>query len=59
LTTQAKSQSKKRCFLLTTQTSDWFEELGFTETTPENLPKAKRDVYDYGRKSHVMVLNLR
>jgi len=59
LLAQAKTQGKKRCFLLTTQTSDWFEELGFKESTPENLPKTKREAYNYGRKSQVMVLNLR
>jgi amino-acid N-acetyltransferase len=58
LITLAKSNNKKRLFLLTTQTSDWFEELGFVETTPENLPKVKRDSYNKGRKSRVMVLNL-
>jgi amino-acid N-acetyltransferase len=59
LISSAKSQNKKRCFLLTTQTSDWFEELGFVETGPENLPEIKRDAYDKKRKSRVMVLNLR
>ncbi|MCL1945674.1 MAG: amino-acid N-acetyltransferase [Chitinivibrionia bacterium] len=58
LITLAKSQNKKRLFLLTTKTSDWFEELDFVETTPENLPKAKRDSYNQDRKSRVMVLNL-
>ncbi|MCL2844217.1 MAG: amino-acid N-acetyltransferase [Chitinivibrionia bacterium] len=59
LTALAKSQGKKRCFLLTVQTSDWFEELGFVETTPENLPKTKRETYNSKRNSRIMVLNLR
>jgi len=59
LITLAKSHNKKRCFLLTTQTGDWFAELGFVETTLENLPRVKRDSYNQNRKSRVMVLNLR
>ena len=59
LISQAKLQGRNRCLLLTTQTSDWFEELGFVETGVENLPKVKRDKYDKKRKSRIMVLNLR
>jgi amino-acid N-acetyltransferase len=59
LISQAKSLGKNRCFLLTTQTGDWFEELGFVETGIENLPKIKRETYNKNRKSRVMVLNLR
>ena len=58
LISQAKSQGKSKCFLLTTQTSDWFEELGFVESGLENLPKVKRETYNKNRKSRIMVLNL-
>lgn len=59
LITLAKSLGKKRCILLTTQTSDWFKEIGFIETGPESLPKSKREKYNKNRKSRVMVLNLK
>jgi len=55
----AKSLGKKRCILLTTQTSDWFKDLGFVEAGPECLPKSKREKYNKNRKSRVMVLNLK
>jgi len=58
LITQAKAQNKSRCFLLTTRTSDWFEELGFTETEVKNLPKDKCETYNKNRNSRVMILNL-
>jgi amino-acid N-acetyltransferase len=59
LISSAKSQNKKRCFLLTTQTSDWFEELGFVETSMEKLPESRRKGYNEKRNSRIMVLNLR
>jgi amino-acid N-acetyltransferase len=58
LIAHAKTLNKKQCFILTTKTSDWFKELGFVETTPENLPPIKREHYNQKRKSRVMVLNL-
>jgi amino-acid N-acetyltransferase len=59
LVSLAKLQNKTRCFLLTTQTSDWFQELGFVETGIEDLPQIKRETYNKKRKSRIMVLNLR
>jgi amino-acid N-acetyltransferase len=40
-------------FVLTTQTADWFEKLGFTEADPSVLPDRKRQSYDLQRKSRV------
>jgi len=59
LVSRSLSQNKSRCFLLTTQTSDWFEELGFAEGSVEILPVIKRENYNKKRKSRVMVLDLK
>jgi len=59
LVSRSLSQNKSRCFLLTTQTSDWFEELGFAEGSLEILPIIKRENYNKKRKSRVMVLDLK
>ena len=48
-----------RIFALTTQTQDWFEALGFKETTVDTLPERKRALYDEARKSKVFSLDLR
>jgi amino-acid N-acetyltransferase len=49
----------RRVFVLTTQTQDWFESLGFKETTVETLPEQRRKVYDQSRKSKIFALELR
>lgn len=48
-----------RLFVLTTQTTDWFEQLGFTAGTPEDLPQERRSDYDEKRKSRVLIFDVR
>jgi amino-acid N-acetyltransferase len=55
---KAKKNKFKRVFVLTTQSQDWFESLGFKETAVDNLPEQKRKAYDHGRKSKVFALEL-
>jgi len=55
---RAKKQGFKRVFALTTRSQDWFESLGFRETTPETLPEKKRRLYDHNRNSKVFALDL-
>jgi amino-acid N-acetyltransferase len=55
---KARKQNLRRVFVLTTKTHDWFELLGFTESTVENLPSKKRAVYDTNRKSKIFSLDL-
>jgi amino-acid N-acetyltransferase len=55
---KARKSRMKRVFVLTTQSQDWFEGLGFRETTVETLPGQKRRVYDQARKSKVFALEL-
>ncbi|GMO21677.1 MAG: amino-acid N-acetyltransferase [Spirochaetaceae bacterium] len=47
-----------RVFALTTSTQDWFEQLGFNETTVESLPRRKREIYDRKRNSRIYALEL-
>jgi len=44
----------KSVFVLTTQTSDWFQQLGFVEATVDDLPEQKREKYNRGRNSLVL-----
>jgi amino-acid N-acetyltransferase len=41
-------------FVLTTQTADWFEKLGFSETDVSALPEKKRASYDLQRRSKIL-----
>jgi len=55
---KAKKSKMKRVFVLTTQTQDWFESLGFKDAPVDSLPEKKRKVYDQTRKSKVFALDL-
>jgi amino-acid N-acetyltransferase len=55
---RAKKQAFKRVFVLTTRSQDWFESLGFRETSPETLPEKKHRLYDHNRNSKVFALDL-
>ena len=56
---KARKGSMGRVFVLTTQTQDWFESLGFHEAPVDSLPERKRQTYDQTRKSKVFSLELR
>jgi amino-acid N-acetyltransferase len=58
LVEKARKSKMKRVFVLTTQSQDWFEALGFKETQVETLPEQKRNTYDQFRKSKVFGLVL-
>ncbi|MGD8316269.1 MAG: amino-acid N-acetyltransferase [Myxococcales bacterium] len=47
-----------RMFVLTTQTSHWFRERGFESCEIEELPGARRSMYDQGRRSKVLLKEL-
>jgi len=57
-TDRAQKAGMRRVFVLTTRTHDWFESLGFRESTVESLPSRKRDTYDLSRNSKVFSLEL-
>lgn len=45
-------------FVLTTQASDWFEQLGFRPASVDDLVPLKRDRYDHSRKSRILIYDL-
>jgi amino-acid N-acetyltransferase len=55
---KARKQELRRVFVLTTKTHDWFELLGFKESSVEDLPSRKRVQYDTVRKSKIFSLDL-
>ncbi len=55
---KARKQNFRRVFVLTTKTHDWFELIGFRETSLESLPNRKRANYDKNRKSKIFALDL-
>jgi len=55
---KAKKSGLRRVFVLTTQSQDWFESLGFKESSVDSLPEKKRKIYDQTRRSKVFALEL-
>jgi len=51
---QARAQKMKRLFVLTTRATHWFIERGFSETTVTALPKEKKELYNYQRRSKIL-----
>ena len=50
---RARAIGIRRLFILTTVTTHWFKERGFSEQTVDNLPEEKRLVYNLQRRSKV------
>lgn len=55
---RARRQRLERLFVLTTRTAHWFRERGFNEIGPETLPRQKRELYNYSRRSKVFVKSI-
>jgi amino-acid N-acetyltransferase len=55
---KAKKQRIKRLFVLTTQASHWFIEHGFIDSSIASLPKQKQALYNYQRRSKVLIKSL-
>ena len=51
----AKRQKLDQLFVLTTVSGHWFREQGFVEASVESLPKGKQALYNFQRKSKVLV----
>lgn len=56
---QARDAGCNKLFVLTTQAAHWFVERGFIEAELDALPKRKQDLYNYQRRSKVLVKQLR
>jgi len=55
---QARALGIKKVFVLTTQTSHWFKENGFTKTDIKDLPMKRKNLYNYQRRSQVFYKGL-
>ena len=55
---QARARKLKKLFVLTTSATHWFIERGFAESSVEKLPREKKDLYNYQRRSKVLVKSL-
>ncbi|MFA7270983.1 MAG: amino-acid N-acetyltransferase [Sterolibacterium sp.] len=56
--TRARKLKLKHLFVLTTRTAHWFIERDFAETSVDALPDAKRELYNYQRRSKVLTKTL-
>ncbi|MFW5784361.1 MAG: amino-acid N-acetyltransferase, partial [Spirochaetota bacterium] len=54
----ARRAGLDQVFVLTTQASDWFEQLGFRQGTVNDIPQSKRACYDYSRNSRILLYDL-
>jgi amino-acid N-acetyltransferase len=52
---RARRAGLRRLFVLTTRTAHWFIERGFQEAGVDALPARKRDLYNYQRRSKVLI----
>jgi amino-acid N-acetyltransferase len=55
---RARRLKLKKLVVLTTRTEQWFVERGFTEVDIDALPASKRELYNYQRRSVVLVKRL-
>ncbi|MGZ8289140.1 MAG: amino-acid N-acetyltransferase [Telluria sp.] len=55
---RARAAGLKQLFVLTTRTSHWFQKRGFKPATVDALPKDRQRMYNWQRKSQVLVKSL-
>ncbi len=55
---RARAQRMKKLFVLTTRAAHWFIERGFAETTVAVLPREKKELYNYQRRSKILMKRL-
>jgi amino-acid N-acetyltransferase len=55
---RARAMGLDSIFVLTTRTMHWFLKRGFIQTDPDHLPEARRRLYNWDRKSQVLVKKL-
>ncbi len=55
---RAKAMGLDSIFVLTTRTMHWFLKRGFVQADPDQLPEARRRMYNWDRKSQVLVKKL-
>ncbi len=55
---RARAQRMKKLFVLTTRAAHWFVERGFAETMVAVLPREKKELYNYQRRSKILMKRL-
>jgi amino-acid N-acetyltransferase len=55
---RARQAGLTKLFVLTTRTSHWFLRRGFVQASVEDLPKDRQHMYNWQRKSLVLIKNL-
>ena len=55
---EAKKQQLASIFVLTTVSGHWFQERGFIEQPMSKLPEGKQKMYNFQRKSKVLVKDI-
>jgi amino-acid N-acetyltransferase len=55
---RARAMGLESIFVLTTRTMHWFLKRGFVQADPDQLPEARRRLYNWDRKSQVLVKKL-
>lgn len=58
ITAQAKQSGLSKLFVLTTRSIHWFQERGFAPVDIDLLPESKKQLYNYQRKSKVLMADL-
>lgn len=56
--TRARAAGIKKLFVLTTRTAHWFLKRGFVHATVDDLPKNRQHMYNWQRKSLVLIKHL-
>jgi amino-acid N-acetyltransferase len=51
----ARAAGLARLFVLTTRTAHWFIEHGFVQVNPDDLPAERKALYNWQRRSKVLV----
>ncbi len=55
---QARQMGLEKLFVLTTRSIHWFQERGFTPVDIESLPESKKQMYNYQRRSKMLMADL-
>lgn len=55
---RARAVGLKRLFVLTTRTEHWFLKRGFVHATVDDLPEDRRKLYNWQRRSMVLMKKL-
>jgi amino-acid N-acetyltransferase len=55
---RARAAGMKRLFVLTTRTSHWFQKRGFVLASLDDLPGERQELYNWQRKSQILIKTL-